>query len=116
MKRLFNLVGALLCLSGVLHLIKVFAYPLDPNSVVAVILTVVFGLAYLVLGILIFRTPERLLWAGTIIPLVGLVITLIGMKPNPDWFIIAFIVLDVLVIGLCGFMLFQGRSPIRRVR
>jgi hypothetical protein len=118
MKGLFNLTSALLCISGLLHLMKVFAYPVDPNAMVAVVLTALFGLVYLAIGILLFRnkSDDRLIWAGAVAPLVGLVLTLIGMRPNPDFFITAFIVLDVLVIGLCAFLLYKGRSPIGRVR
>lgn len=115
MKRFFYLIAFLLCLSGVLHLVKVFAYPMDPNSMVAIILTGLFGLAYLVIGVLMFRAPERMLWSGAIFPLIGLLMTLIGMKPNPDGYTISFIVLDVLVIAGCVYSLIRARSPIRRV-
>jgi hypothetical protein len=115
MKQMFNLVAILLCLSGVLHLVKVFAYPIDPNSSVAVILSVLFGLAYLVIGILIFRTAERRIWAGVVVPSIGLLLTLIGMKPDPDWFTIAFVLLDVVIIAVCVYLIIKGRAPIRRV-
>jgi len=113
MKRMFNLVAILLCLSGVLHLIKVFTS--DQNAMLAVVLTALFGLAYLVIGILMFRMPERMLLFGAVIPFIGLLLTLIGMRPNPDRFIIAFVILDVLVVAACVYMLIKGRAPIRRV-
>ncbi len=115
MKLLFKLIAGLLCISGVLHLVKVFAYPIDPNSSVAVILTGLFGLAYLVIGVLMFRSPERMLWPGAIVPFIGLLLTLIGMKPNPDGFIVAFIVLDILIVAGCVYSLIRARSPISRV-
>jgi hypothetical protein len=113
MKQLFNLVAALLCLSGVLHLIKVFAYPLDPNSTLAIVITLLFGLAYLVIGGMMFRNPEPMVLWGAVVPAIGLILTLIGMRPNPDWFIISFIVLDVLVIAACIYIYFKGRNPLR---
>ncbi len=117
MKGFFNLVSALLCISGVLHLVKVFAYPINPTAILAVILTALFGLAYLAIGILLFRNTrdDRLIWAGAIAPFIGLLLTLIGMKPNPDFFIIAFIVLDVVVVLCCVYLLVKGRAPVRRV-
>lgn len=116
MKALFNLVAALLCISGVLHLVKVFVYPIDPNAIVAVVLTVLFGLAYLAIGVMMFRSAERMMILGAVIPAIGLLLTLVGMKPNPDWFIIAFIILDVLVVAACAYFLYTGKSPIRRLK
>jgi hypothetical protein len=116
MKVFFNLVAALLCISGVLHLVKVFAYPIDPNATVAVVLTVLFGLAYLAIGILMVRSAERMMVLGVVIPAIGLLLTLVGMKPDPDWFIIVFIVLDVLIVAACVYFLYKGNSPIRRVK
>ncbi len=117
MRRFFYLISALLCISGLLHLIKVFAYPINPTAVIPVILTALFGLVYLGIGILLFRNTkdERLIWAGAVAPLIGLILTLIGMKPNPDFFVISFIILDIVVIACCAYLLFKGRSPVRRV-
>jgi|WetSurMetagenome_2_1015567.scaffolds.fasta_scaffold1031507_1 hypothetical protein len=115
MKRLFLLVASLLCLSGVLHLVKVFAYPIDLNAILAVIVTAVFGLAYLVIGVLMFRIPERVMWAGAVASFLGLLLTLIGMKPNPNGYVIAFILLDLLVVVACAYILLKGRERIHRV-
>jgi hypothetical protein len=114
MKALFNLVSGLLGLSGILHLVKVFAYPIDAGALLPVIVTALFGLAYLVIGYLLFRRGERLLWAGLVVPLLGLLLTLVGMKPNPDFYVIAFIVLDVLVVAACSYLLVQGRAGLHR--
>lgn len=114
MKALFNLLSALLGLSGILHLVKVFSSPIDPSAMLPAVVTGLFGLAYLVIGFLLFKRGERVLWAGLLVPLLGLLLTLVGMKPNPDYFVIAFIVLDVLVIAGCAYLLAQGRAGLHR--
>ena len=116
MKALFNLLSALLSLSGVIHLVKVFAYPIDPSVMMAVIVTGLFGVAYLVIGYLLFRRGERVLWAGVVFPLLGLLLTVLGMKPPPGFFVISFIVLDILIVAGCAYLLIQGQAGLSRRR
>ncbi len=114
MKALFYLLSGLLGLSGILHLVKVFANPIDTSAMLPVIVTALFGLVYLVIGVLLFMRGERVLWAALLFPLVGLLLTLVGMRPNPGSMVIAFIVLDVLVIAGCAYLLAQGRARLHR--
>ncbi len=51
---------------------------------------------------------------GLAFPVSGPAATLVGMKPNPGSMVIAFIVLDVLVIAGCAYLLVQGRAGLHR--
>ncbi len=114
MKGIFYTAGGLLCLDGLLHLVKVAVGPWT-NATAAMVLTALFGLAYLAIGVMLIRVRESMVWSGLILPVVGLLLTIIGLKPNPDVYTIAFIVLDVLVIAACGYLLYLQRAPIHRV-
>jgi hypothetical protein len=116
MKPLFYLTSALLGLDGLLHIVKISSSGFNSATMLPWIVTGLFGIAYLVIAFLVFRRSRQALWASLIAPLIGLLLTLLGMKPNPDSYTISFIVLDALVIGLSAYLLFVGRASLGRVR
>lgn len=113
MKNIFYLAGGLLLLDGLLHLAKLLAYPIDPAAVIPVVLVGLFGVAYLVLGYLLIRQRDSAVPWAVILPLIGLLGTLMGS--NRDRFSVAFMVIDALVVVLCGYMLLAGRGKLGRV-
>lgn len=116
MKSFFYLIAGLLGLDGVLHLVKLVANPIEPNSTVAAVVTGLFGLAYLAIAVWMALRFEAALWPAVIVPLIGLLLTLLGRSPNSNGLTTAFIVLDILVIAGSLYLIVRGRAPIRRVR
>jgi hypothetical protein len=103
MKTLRNLAGGLLLLTGVLHLISVALTKFEPTSII----TIVFGLAYLVIGILLFQNGRVILWLAAIVPLVGLLLAMVGMFTNPSLLVAAFILIDIIISACCFYLLFR---------
>jgi hypothetical protein len=116
MKRLFILAATILGLSGILHLARLFSSPIDTAAIIPVIVIALFGVGYLVIAYLLFRHRDSGVLAGVIVPLIGLMVTLLGMRPNPDWLTQAIIVLNILSIAVCGYILLAGRGTLKRVR
>jgi len=101
MKNIRNLVAGLLLLSGVLHLVSVGFGKFEPTSII----TIVFGVAYLVIGFFLFRSGRTILWFGAIVPIVGLVLAAIGMLMKPTLLGGIFIVIDIIVVAGCFLLL-----------
>lgn len=116
MKSVFWMAAAVLGISGVLHLANVVMSPVAGRAVLPVILVGLFGLAFLVLAYLLYRRHDSAVVWGFFLPLIGLALSLVNLTPNPDPYSLAFIVLDILAILLCGYLLLTRRGVIRRVR
>jgi len=101
MKSLRNLASILLLLSGVLHLVSVALMKFETTSIISI----VFGLVYLVLGILLFQNNRAVLWSAAIVPLLGLLLAAIGMIMNPTLLGAVFILLDLIISGCCFYLI-----------
>jgi hypothetical protein len=100
MKSVRNLAGGLLLLTGVLHLVSVALVKFEATSII----TIIFGVAYLVNGYFLFRSGRIALWFGAIVPLVGLGLAVIGMLMKPTLLSGIFITIDI-IISVCCFSL-----------
>lgn len=102
MNRIRYLAAGLLGLTGVLHVAQLVTAKLDAS----VVITVLFGVAYLVIGFFLFRDNRTAYYCGAIVPLVGLALATLGMLTNPTLLAAIFIAIDVVVV-LCCFYLIQ---------
>ena len=109
MKNLFYLAGGLLVLGGVLHVANLLV---DPGAV----LLTIFGAAYLVIGFLLILQRDLGVPLAVIVPGFGLLLAILGLRPNQDAFSTAFIIIDALVVALSAYMLLAGRGRLGRVR
>lgn len=116
MKSVFNLAAGLLALDGLLHFVKIAVLGIDPMGALPAVVTGLFGVAYLVVAYFLYRQRDPAVAWGLFLPIIGLVLTLVGLKSSPDAYTLVIIILDVLVIGVCGYLFFTGRGVIRRVR
>jgi hypothetical protein len=103
MKSVRNFAAGLLLLTGVLHLLSVALVKFETTSIISI----VFGLAYLLIGVLLFRTGRAILWFGAIVPLVGLLLAAIGMTMNPTLWGGLFILIDIIVAACCFWLIFR---------
>ena len=101
MKTIRNLAAGLLLLTGALHLVSVMLGKFDPTSVI----TIVFGLAYLVIGIFLFQDGRTILWFGAIVPLVGMMLAIIGMLMQFTLLGLIFVAIDIVIITCCFYLI-----------
>ncbi len=106
MKVIRSLAAGLLLLSGLLHLVSAFLVKFEPT----VIITIIFGAAYLAIGYFLLRSSRTVLWFGAIVPLVGLLMATIGMVMNPTLLGAVFIAIDALVAIGCFVLIFRKES------
>jgi hypothetical protein len=107
MKIVRYLAIALLALTGAVHV----AYLINlPNAAPGpVVITALFGIAYLVIAFFVFRENKRALWFGTIVPLLGLLLTLPGLLTAPTPLSIFFVVVDAIVIACCAYLIYKSK-------
>jgi hypothetical protein len=108
MKSARNLAGGLLLLTGVLHLVSVALVKFEAVSII----TIVFGLAYLVIGYFLFRGGRTALWFGAIVPLVGLGLAAIGMLMKPTLLSGIFITIDIIISVCCFSLIFRKQKDL----
>jgi uncharacterized membrane protein (DUF2068 family) len=107
MKTLRTIAAGLLLLTGLLHTIQIILVkPFDP----AMIITVTFGVIYLVLGFLLFRGNRTILWIAAIVPLVGILLAVIEMLTNPTVLGAVFIMIDIVISVCCFYLLFRQKG------
>ncbi len=94
MNRLQYLVARLLGITGVLHIIEPFRSGINPLAIV----TVVFGIAYLAIGIIVYRDNRKGLYLSAIVPAIGLVGGLVQMLQNPTGWMTFLNAVDLVVI------------------
>jgi hypothetical protein len=105
MKTIRYLAAGLLLLTATFHVAQVALTPLDAS----LIITVVFGVAYLAIGVFLLRDGQAACYFGAVVPLVGLVLAAIGMLTKPTFLGAVFIAIDLIVAGCCVYLLRPGR-------
>jgi hypothetical protein len=103
MKPMRSLAAGLLLLTGLLHLGSVTLVKFEPTSSI----TIVFGVAYLIIGVFLFRGGRTVLWFGALVPLLGLLLATVGMLMNPTLLGALFIGIDLFVIVCCFLLVFK---------
>ena len=106
MKPIRNLAAILLLLTGVLHLASVLLVKFEATSII----TIVFGVAYTLIGALLFRGGRMVLWFGAIVPLMGLSLATIGMLMKPTLLGAVFMIIDIAVTICCFLLLFRNEQ------
>ena len=109
MNRMRNLAAALLCSSGAIHVAQLFA----GKPAVDTAITVSFGVIYLGIGALLFRSGSASLALGADVPLVGLLLAVAGMLMNPTLLGASFIAVDVIVAGCCLYIIAKSRRSVQ---
>ncbi len=106
MNRVRIIAGGLLLLTGVLHIIQISLAELDTSATI----TVAFGIVYLIIGALLFRSGKTILYFGAAIPLIGLLLAVGGMFMNPTALGAVFIAIDIAVIACCAYLILNNRK------
>ncbi len=106
MKTIQTLAASLLLLTGAMH-VALFATSGVMDA--AMIITLVFGIIYLALGLLLFRGGRVVYWFAAILPLVGLLLAGVGMLTNPTLVGAIFMAIDIVIAACCFKLLLQKR-------
>jgi len=110
MSRIRYLAAGLLCLTGILHVAQLAVATLDASTVIAVL----FGVAYLAIGVFLFRDNKTAVYLGAIVPLVGLLLATAGMFMKPTLLGAFFIAIDVVVVLSCFYLIFKSKRDAQR--
>jgi hypothetical protein len=107
MNRIRYLAAGLLCLTGVIHVARLGFPPLDATFVIVV---VVFGAAYLIIGGFLFLNSKTAYYFGVIIPLIGLCVGPVILT-NPPILFAAFLgAIEIVVVVSCFYLIKGKRS------
>lgn len=107
MNRIRYLAAGLLCLTGVIHVAQLVVAKLDASTII----TVLFGVAYLVISFFLFRGNRTSYYLGAVVPDIGLLLTIAGMFMNSTFLAAVFIAIDVIVVLGCVYLVVSSRSP-----
>ena len=104
MKRIRYLAAGLLCLTGIIHLARLGL------ADAPVVIVVVFGVAYLIIGGLLFRNNKIAYYFGAIVPLIGLCVGPVILT-NPPILFAAFLgTIEIVVVVSCFSLIKRSRS------
>jgi len=107
MKAIRYLTVALLILTGIVHIAQLSTISNKPAG--SVVITALFGVAYLVIAFFIFKENKKALWFGAILPLIGLVLTLPGLFIASTTLGMFFVVVDSIVIACCAYLIYRSK-------
>jgi uncharacterized membrane protein HdeD (DUF308 family) len=102
MKTLLRIAGLLLLLNGVLHIVEYINNSNNPGSIGIL----VFGVIYIITGLLIFNRKRYSVYLGLIIPIIGMGLSIIKFGV-PDLITLSalFKLIGLIVICCCGYIL-----------
>lgn len=105
LKRLPRLAAVLLIVSGLTHVAQLAVYSRDTHVIAAG----AFGVVYGAVGLLLVRGSRAGLWLAITLPSVGGVLGIwrfMFVHRNP--FSVFHVAIDVLVVSICGYLVFRG--------
>jgi hypothetical protein len=104
MNRIRYLTAGLLCLTGVIHMARLGLVDAP------VLIVLVFGVAYLIIGGLLFRNNKTAYYLGAIVPLIGLCVGPVILT-NPPILVVALLgAIEVVVVINCLYLIKRMRS------
>lgn len=109
-KRSQRLVAALLIVSILTHVAQLAVYSRETHVIAAA----AFGVVYCAVGMLLVRGSRAGLWLAITLPSVGGVLGIwrfMFVHRNP--FSVFHVAIDVLVVSICGYMVFRGHEARR---
>ena len=104
------LVAALLFVSSLTHVVQLAVYSRETHVITAA----AFGVVYGAVGLLLVRGCRASLWLAITLPSIGGVLGIwrfMFVHRNP--FSLFHVAIDVLVVSICGYMVFRGHEARR---
>ena len=98
------LAAGLLCVTGIIHVARLGL------ADAPALIVVVFGVAYLLIGGLLFRNNKTAYYLGAIVPLIGLCVGPVILT-NPPILVVALLgAIEVVVVNSCLYLIKRMRS------
>lgn len=101
-----KLAGTLMLLTGAAHVALLAMRPMSPELAI----TAAFGVAYVLIGIFLWRGARAALWAGLILPAIGAALSFVANPPGKGgWTPLgtAFVAIDIVVVLACLWLLMR---------
>lgn len=108
--RSLKLCGVLMLISAITHVAQVFIY----HHTTVLFGVTLFGVAYCVIGLLLFNNQRLGVWAGATVPAIGGIAGLYRLfiyQPNP--FSACNVLIDVVVVSICTYWLLHRRRDLK---
>ncbi len=112
MTRIRYMVAGLLGITGVLHIIEPFRSGANPVAIVMV----AFGIAYLTIGVFVFRADRKGYYLAAVVPAIGIIGGLVQMLQNPTWWMALLIAIDLVVVPGSIYLIRQSRAKFSSVQ
>jgi uncharacterized membrane protein HdeD (DUF308 family) len=107
MKTIRQIAGILLLLNGILHILEYINNSNNPGSIGILI----FGVIYILTGLLIFNKKRYSVYLGLIIPVIGMTLSIIKFGvPEPISLSALFKLIGLLVICCCGYIIINQKT------
>ena len=104
MNHIRSLAAGLLCVTGIIHVARLGL------AEAPVVIVVVFGVAYLIIGGLLLRNSQIAYYLGAIVPLIGLCIGPVILT-NPPILLAVFLgAIEIAVVVSCFALIKRSRS------
>jgi len=108
MKTIRQIAGLLLLLNGVLHIVEYINTSNNPGSIGIL----VFGVIYIITGLLLFNKKIYSVYLGLIIPIIGMTLSIIKFGvPELISLSALFKLIGLIVIFCCGYILVNQKIP-----
>ncbi|MBE0661135.1 MAG: DUF308 domain-containing protein [Bacteroidales bacterium] len=99
--------GILLLLNGVLHIVEYINKSISPGRIGIL----VFGVIYIITGLLIFNKKRYSVYLGLIIPIIGMTLSIIKFGvPELISLSALFKLIGLIVICCCGYILINQKT------
>jgi hypothetical protein len=108
MKRLRTVASGLLLLSAVTHAVQYLLLSPSPTNTPAAF---GFGMAYLVIGLLLLRPGRLAVWLGTAVLGIGAPLSTLVALPNPDALAFFHAGINWIVFVICLWLLWAPSEP-----
>ena len=111
MNRIRYLAAGLLCLTGVIHVTRL-GIPSSGASLDVVV--PIFGVIYLIIGVLLFRDSRTACYFGAVVPLLGVSVGvlggILGMMGNPNLWLACLLAFNLATAVICFSLIRRKRS------
>jgi uncharacterized membrane protein HdeD (DUF308 family) len=107
MKTIRQIAGLLLVLNGVLHIVEYINNSNNPGKIGIL----VFGVIYIITGLLLFNKKRYPVYLGLLIPIIGMTLSVIKFGiPELISLSALFKLIGLIVVCCCGYIVINGKT------
>ncbi|MDY6966666.1 MAG: hypothetical protein SVM80_12020 [Halobacteriota archaeon] len=106
MSRIRYLAAGLLCLTGIIHVALLALVEFEAK----IVITVLFGVTYLVIGIFLFKDNKTSYYLGAIVPIIGASLGVVDLLMNPSMLMAFLIAIDAIIVPSCFYLIIKDKQ------